>query len=207
MRWAALLGVLAAAALGGCSPQATPAGQPGASPTAEGSPGQPAAQLTAQPAEQAAPDDPHLRAEGRAFDPIAEDVGGPEVCDGRDGRETLETFDRAAWPGVGFAAGDAVLRCGSADGAGWRHIADRHTEDFGELSALVDAGWEDVAWFAIDRALEQPTRVEPYRDDIVNDDVLIEYVDGGQAERSWMVTVGVALGSGQIITSFPDGQR
>jgi len=71
----------------------------------------------------------------------------------------------------------------------------------------VDAEWEDVAVFAIDRALEQPTRVESYRDDIVNYDVLVEYVDGGQAERSWMVTVGVGLGSGQVITSFPDEQH
>ena len=92
--------------------------------------------------------------------------------------ETLETFDRAAWSQLGVAAGDAVLRCGNADGAGWRHIADGHTGDFGELAALVDAGWEDVAWFAIDRALERPTVVERYRDDIVNYDVLVDYVDG-----------------------------
>jgi len=156
---------------------------------------------------QQAPAGPHLIAEGRVFDAAADDVGGTEVCDGRAGRETLETFDRAAWPELDLPAGDADLTCGNADGAGWRHIADGHTGDFGELGELVDAGWEDVAWFAIDRALEQPTRVEPYRDDIVNYDVLVEYVDAGQVERSWVVTVGVGLGSGQIITSFPDEQR
>lgn len=203
MRWPALLGVLAAAALGGCSLQTTPNGQPGASPMAEGSSAPP----SGQPAQGSAPTGPHLRAEGRAFDPLAEDVGGTEVCDGREGRETLETFDRSAWPALGVAVGDAVLRCGTAGGAGWRHIADRHTDDFGELAALVGAGWEDVAWFAIDRALEQPTRVESYRDDIVNYDVLVEYVDGGRAQRSWMVTVGVGLDSWQVITSFPDEQR
>jgi hypothetical protein len=195
VRLAALLGVLAVAALGGCSPQLVPGDQPGSS-------------TDARPSEQSsAPSGPHLRAEGRAFDPVADDVRGTEVCDGRDGRETLETFDRAAWPALGVAAGEAVLRCGNADGAGWRHIADGHTGDFDELGALVGAGWEDVAWFAIDRALEQPTRVEPYRDDIVNYDVLVEHVEGGEVQRSWMVTVGVGLGSGQIITAFPDEQR
>lgn len=69
------------------------------------------------------------------------------------------------------------------------------------------AGWRHVAWFAIDRALEQPTQVEAYRDDIVNYDVLVERIDGGQVGRSWMVTVGFGLGSGQIITSFPDEQH
>lgn len=196
MRVAALLGVLAVAALGGCSPQLAPSGQPEPSPTSAPSPEQ-----------QPAPSGPHLSAEGRAFDPVIDDVGGTEVCDGRAGREALETFDRAAWPELGVAAGEAVLRCGNADGAGWRHIADGHTGDFGELASLVGAGWEDVAWFAIDRALEAPTAVERYRDDIVNYDVLVELVDQGQVERSWMVTVGVGIGSGQIITSFPDEQR
>ncbi|MGM1029234.1 MAG: hypothetical protein ACQEWM_05095 [Actinomycetota bacterium] len=195
MRWAALLGAIAVAALGGCSPQLGSYAQPGATSSAEGR------------SAESAPTGPHLRVAGHGFDPVAEDVGGTEVCDGRDGRETLEAFDRAAWPELDVAAGDAVLRCGHADGAGWRHIADGHTGDFDELAALVGAGWEDVAWFAIDRALEQPTVVERYRDDIVNYDVLVEYVDVGQVERSWMVTVGVGLGSGQIITSFPDEQR
>ena len=154
-----------------------------------------------------APDGPHLRAEGLVFDPIADDVDPDADCEGVAGRETLEVFDRAAWPALDVTAGDATMTCGNASGAGWRHIADGHTGDFGELADLVGAEWEDVAWFAIDRALEQPTRVEEYRDDIVNYDVLVEYVDGGEAERSWMVTVGVGLGSGHVITSFPDEQR
>lgn len=148
---------------------------------------------------------PHLRAEGLVFDPVAHDVDPDAECEGRAGREALAVLDRAAWPELGVAAGDAVVRCGSADGAGWRHIAEGHTGDFGELAELVGAGWEDVAWFAIDRALEQPTRVEEYRDDILNYDVLVEHVDAGEPTRSWMVTVGV--GSGQVITAFPDEQR
>ncbi|MFA4840682.1 MAG: hypothetical protein WC580_03130 [Agrococcus sp.] len=196
MRPAALLGALAVAALAGCSPLPSAPERTVAPPPTSG-----------ESAPQPAPEGPHLTAGGRAFDPAADDVGGTDVCDGRSGRETLETFDRSAWAALDVPAGDAILTCGNADGAGWRHIADRHTGDFGELSALVGAGWEDVAWFAIDRALEQPTRVEPYRDDIVNYDVLVEYVDGGRAERSWMVTVGVGLGSGRIITSFPDEQH
>ena len=158
-------------------------------------------------AEQPAPDGPHLVAEGRVFDPVADDVDPDADCEGVSGRDTLDTFDRAAWPGLDVAAGDARMTCGNASGSGWRHIADGHTGDFDELAQLVGAEWEDVAWFAIDRALEQPTRVEAYRDDIVNYDVLVEHVDGGQVERSWMVTVGVGLGSGQIITSFPDEQH
>ncbi len=187
----ALLGVLAVAALAGCTPQplADAGFEPDASP------------------QGAAPTGPHLTAEGRQLDPIADDVAGTEACDGRSGREALETFDRAGWPELDVAEGDAVLRCGNADGAGWRHIAAGHTVDFRELAALVGVGWEDVAWFAIDRALEQPTRVEPYRDDIVNYDVLVEHVDSGSVERSWMVTVGVGLGSGQVITAFPDEQH
>jgi hypothetical protein len=196
VRPAALLGALAVVALAGCSPlPSAPERTVAPLPTAAESAPQPAAE------------GPHLTAGGRVFDPVADDVGGTEVCEGRAGRETLETFDRAAWASLDLPAGGAELTCGNAEGAGWRHIADGHTGDFGELAALVGAGWEDVAWFAIDRALEEPTRVEPYRDDIVNYDVLVEYVDGGRAERSWMVTVGVGLGSGRIITSFPDEQR
>lgn len=152
-------------------------------------------------------DGPHLRAEGVAFDPVAHDVDPDAECEGRGGREALAVLDRAAWPELGVPAGDAVMRCGNADGAGWRHIADGHTGDFGELAELVGAEWEDVAWFAIDRALEQPTQVEEYREDILNYDVLVEHVDGGETTRSWMVTVGVGLGSGQVITAFPDEQR
>ena len=190
----ALLGVLVVAALAGCSPQLLPGGSAEPAPTASRS------------GQASAPTGPHLTAAGRWLDPIADDVGGTEGCDGRAGREALATFDRAAAPELGVAAGDATLTCGNADGAGWRHIADGHTGDFGELGGLVGAGWEDVAWFAIDLALEQPTRVEPYRDDIANYDVLVEYVDGGSVERSWMVTVGVGIGSGQVITAFPDEQ-
>ncbi|MGY3127581.1 hypothetical protein ACVWW9_001080 [Agrococcus sp. UYP33] len=190
----ALLGVLVVAALAGCSPQLLPDRSAEPAPTAS------------RPSEASAPTGPHLTAAGRWLDPIADDVGGTEVCDGRAGRDALATFDRAAAPELGVAAGDATLTCGNADGAGWRHIADGHTGDFGELGGLVGAGWEDVAWFAIDLALEQPTRVEPYRDDIANYDVLVEYVDGGSVERSWMVTVGVGIDSGQVITAFPDEQ-
>jgi hypothetical protein len=150
------------------------------------------------------PDGAHLRAEGAAFDPVAHDVDPDAECEGRAGRETLAVLDRAAWPALGVPAGDAILRCGAPEGAGWRHIADGHTGDFDELAELVGAGWEDVAWFAIDRALEQPTRVEEYRDDIVNYDVLVEHVDRGETTRAWMVTVGVGLGSEQVITAFPD---
>jgi hypothetical protein len=150
------------------------------------------------------PDGPHLRAEGVAFDPAAHDVEPEAECEGRAGRETLAVLDRAAWPELGVRGGDAILRCGTADGAGWRHIAGGHARDFAELAELVGAEWEHVAWFAIDRALEQPTRVEQYRDDIVNYDLLVEHVDGGGTTRSWMVTVGVGLGSGQVITAFPD---
>lgn len=188
----ALLAGAAVVALAGCS-TAGGLGAPSA-----GDPPQPPA---------AAPDRPHLVAEGLVLDPVAHDVDPDADCEGRAGRDELDAFDRAAWPALDVAAGEAVLTCGNAQGAGWRHIADGHTADFAELAELVDAGWEDVAWFAIDRALEQPTRVEAYRDDIVNYDVLVEYVADDRTERSWMVTVGVGLGSGTIITSFPDEQR
>lgn len=192
---AALLPVALLTGCGSLTPAATP--QPGA--TAAGT-------SQSESGDQQAADGPHLIASGRVFDPAADDVDPDDDCEGEAGRTAYEVFDRAAWPALDVTAGDATLTCGNASGAGWRHVADGHTGDFGELAELVDAEWEDVAVFAIDRALEQPTRVESYRDDIVNYDVLVEYVDGGQAERSWMVTVGVGLGSGQIITSFPDEQ-
>ncbi|MFJ6113935.1 hypothetical protein ACIQC8_07470 [Agrococcus sediminis] len=191
----ALAGLVLAVTLVGCS---TSALGPGPQPTATGS---------GTPGDASAPDGPHLTAEGRVFDPVADDVDPDGECEGEAGRETLELFDRAAWPELDVRAGEARMTCGNADGAGWRHIADGHTGDFDELAALIGAEWEDVAWFAIDRALEQPTRVEAYRDDIVNYDVLVEHVEDGEVQRSWMVTVGVGLGSGQIITAFPDEQR
>ena len=151
------------------------------------------------------PSGPSLQTAGMAFDPYRFDVDGVEVCDGLSGREPLEVFDRAGWPELGVAAGEATLTCGNADGAGWRHIADGHTGDFARLADEVGSSWEDVAWFAIDQALEAPTTVEAYRDDIVNYDVRVELVgDTGEVERAWIVTVGYGLSSSSIITSFPD---
>lgn len=148
---------------------------------------------------------PYLQTAGMVFDPYRFDVDGVEVCNGVAGRETLEVFDRAPWPELDVAAGEATLTCGNADGAGWRHIADGHTGDFARLADEVGSSWEDVAWFAIDQALEAPTRVEAYRDDIVNYDVRLELVgDTGEVERAWIVTVGYGLSSSSIITSFPD---
>lgn len=153
----------------------------------------------------AASDGPTLQTASATFDPVADDVEGTEACDGRAGREALEVFDRAAWPQLDVVAGEATLTCGNADGAGWRHIADGHTGDFGQLADEVGSSWEDVAWFAIDQALEAPTTVEAYRDDIVNYDVRLELVgDTGDVERAWIVTVGYGLSSSSIITSFPD---
>lgn len=198
---AALAVLLGCSVLTGCVVLATgsPSGQPSAPSGEQSSP--------ADSQGGTAPDGPHLTANGRAFDPVADDVDPDADCEGVSGRDAWEVFDRAAWPDLDVPAGEATLTCGNASGAGWRHIADGHTGDFGELGDEVGAGWEDVAWFAIDRALEQPTRVESYRDDIVNYDVLVELVDGGQVERSWMVTVGVGLGTGNVITAFPDEQR
>lgn len=148
---------------------------------------------------------PSLQTAAMVFDPYRFDVDGVEACDGLAGREALEVFDRSGWPELGVAAGEATLTCGNADGAGWRHIADGHAGDFAELAHEVGASWEDVAWFAIDQALETPTSVEEYRDDIVNYDVRIELVgDTGEVERAWIVTVGYGLTSSSIITSFPD---
>lgn len=150
---------------------------------------------------------PVLVAQGMAFDPVSHDVEPDEDCEGIAGRETLETFDRAAWPELDVPAGEAIMTCGNAQGAGWRHIADGHTGDFTELAQPIGSDWEDVAWFAIDRALEQPTRVEEYRDDIVNYDVLVELLEDGEVTRSWIVTVGVGLRTTQVITAFPDEQQ
>ena len=160
----------------------------------------------ADPQQSAAvPDGPTLQTASATFDPVADDVAGTEACDGVGGREALEVFDRAAWPQLDVAAGEATLTCGNADGAGWRHIADGHTGDFARLADEVGSSWEDVAWFAIDQALEAPTTVEAYRDDIVNYDVRVELVgDTGEVERAWIVTVGYGLSSSSIITSFPD---
>lgn len=158
-------------------------------------------------AQSATADGPHLVVAGLIFDPIADDVDPDAACDGVAGREALEVFDRAPWPELDVPPGSATMTCGNASGAGWRHIADGHTGDFDELADPVGAQWEDVAWFAIDRALEEPTRVEAYRDDIVNYDVLVELVDDERVERSWMVTVGFGLGTEQIITAFPDEQH
>ncbi|SDS10600.1 hypothetical protein [Agrococcus carbonis] len=192
-RVAALL-LTSAVAVSGCA-VVGPAGQGSAEPAPASSP----------TASGAAPDGPHLVAEGLVFDAAAHDVDPDGDCEGVSGRERWESFDRAAWPALDVPAGSATLTCGNASGAGWRHIADGHTGDFGELADPIGASWEDVAVFAIDRALEQPTRVEPYRDDIVNYDVLVELV-GADEPRSWMVTVGVGLGTGQVITAFPDEQ-
>ena len=153
-------------------------------------------------------DDPYLIANSIRFDPVAHDVEDESVCDGIPGSEILERFDRANADELEVQPGEALMTCGHPDGAGWRHIADGHTEDFGDIAALVDSSWEDVAWFAIDRALEDPDQISMYRDDIANFIVLLEYVGtSGEVELEWQVVVGVGLTSGKIITSFPRDPR
>lgn len=148
---------------------------------------------------------PYLTAGGQIFDPVEHDVENPEEACGNDaGRTELEAFDRVEWPELDLEAGEGIMTCGNAQGAGFRHIADGHTDDYGEIADLVGADWEDVAWFAIDMALEAPTSVEVYRDDIVNYLVQLEYVnEDGDIEQSWSVVVGVGLETDRIITSFP----
>ena len=148
---------------------------------------------------------PHLTAAGEVFDPAAHDVDNPdEACGNDPGRTEIEEFDRAPWPDLNLDAGVGIMTCGNAQGAGFRHIADGHVDDFGEIADLVDADWEDVAWFAIDMALEEPSDVYLYRDDIVNYLVELHYVDSvGDIQQSWTVVVGVGLETAQIITSFP----
>lgn len=142
------------------------------------------------------------------FDPIAHDVEDESVCDGMPGREILERFDRADDADLALESGEALMTCGHADGAGWLHIADGHTEDFGEIADLVHSSWEDIAWFSIDQALEDPDDVYMYRDDIANFVVLVEFVGAdGDVEQQWQVVVGVGLTSDNIITSFPRNPR
>ena len=150
----------------------------------------------------------YLIANGTVFDPVAHDVDDTSICDGEPGRTILEEFDRASWGAFDLPAGDALMTCGHANGAGWLHIADGHTGDYGEIADLVDSSWEDVAWFAIDQALQEPTKVEQYSEDIANYLVLLEYVgDDGEVEQAWNVVVGVGLTSEKIITSFPRDLR
>lgn len=148
-----------------------------------------------------------LTDEDVAFDP-AVDVPGTEVCDGLAGREELEQFDRAGWSEFGIADGVAIMTCGNAEGAGWRHIADGHVGDFGELADYFGVGWEDVAWWSIQQALADPDEVEMYRDDIANYLIEIELYDTETDElvTSWEVTVGVGLSTWNVITAFPDEQ-
>lgn len=153
-------------------------------------------------------DGPYLVANDVRFDPVAHDVDDETVCEGMPGTEVLERFDRADSAELNLESGEALMTCGHPDGAGWRHIADGHTDDFGEIAELVESSWEDVAWFAIDRALEDPTEVVMYRDDIANFIVLLAYVGlSGEVEQQWQVVVGVGLTTDKIITSFPRNPR
>ncbi|HIY67119.1 MAG TPA: hypothetical protein H9830_12690 [Candidatus Agrococcus pullicola] len=154
------------------------------------------------------PDGSYLVANELIFDPVQHDVEDQSVCNGLPGEEVLERFDRADAAELNLAPGEALMTCGHADGAGWRHIADGHTDDFGEIAELVDSSWEDVAWFVIDRALERPSDVVLYREDIANFIVLLEYVgESGDVEQQWEIVVGVGLTSDKIITSFPRNPR
>ncbi|MGO3648073.1 hypothetical protein [Agrococcus casei] len=164
-----------------------------------------ASESPTEAADQTSIEGPHLVAAGQVFDPVAHDVDNPEEACGSDaGRTELAEFDRVEWPDLGIDGGVGVMTCGNAAGAGFRHIADGHTGDFGEIADLVDSSWEDVAWFAIDMALEAPSEVEMYRDDIANYLIVLEYVDeGGEVVQSWPVVVGVGLDTDHIITSFP----
>lgn len=60
----------------------------------------------------------------------------------------------------------AYLDCGMVndDGDehafGYRHIKDRHQDDWQSWASRVGRGWQDLAGWAIDGALENPSKVE-----------------------------------------------
>jgi hypothetical protein len=99
----------------------------------------------------------------------------------------------------------AVLRCGD-DKFGYRHIADKHGQQWADLAVYTGGPWQSLADFAITQTLTVPQPGYPrfnagkntwsYKSPLQIKD------SQGQVRVTYWVIVGVAAQDGKVLTSF-----
>lgn len=72
--------------------------------------------------------------------------------------KTVRTFKRSAVTSPKVAAGNTLMKCGNAK-YGYRHIKDRHLNDWNSLAAITGSNWRDFADWAINQCLAYPGQV------------------------------------------------
>jgi hypothetical protein len=122
-------------------------------------------------------------------------------CAGHSSRYLIWTYERDG----GGPGDDAYLRCGSS-GWGLRHIERDHESDWYEYAVLVAADWEDIADYAIEQTLANPSSVR-YRPSTdtwrFRGPIEIRNLFG-EVVAEFVTRVVVADNSENIITAFPE---
>ena len=140
--------------------------------------------------------------------PIAGAQSGapPWAACGRTDPETKVAKTYPVQPPIGGPARTyAVLQCGN-DKYGYRHIADKHGQEWSDLAVLTGGPWQSLADFAITQTLTVPQPGYPQYDAGRNtwtykSPLQIKDRDG-QARATYWVVIGVAAQDGKVLTGF-----
>jgi hypothetical protein len=99
----------------------------------------------------------------------------------------------------------AVLLCGN-DRYGYRHIADKHGQEWADLAVLTGGPWQSLADFAITQTLTVPQPGYPQYNPGANTWTYkspLQIKDQeGQVRATYWVVVGVAAQDGKVLTGF-----
>ncbi|MGH3520677.1 MAG: hypothetical protein ACRDQ7_25550, partial [Haloechinothrix sp.] len=117
-----------------------------------------------------------------------------------DKMKRVSTYRRAAGPQI--AAGEAYLRCGN-DKWGYRHIANRHGQDWQNVATMIGSNWRDLCDFAIAETLKVPGSVTYNQDDNTWLYIAPLEIKNSRGEVIRRYQAKVAIGNGKnILTAF-----
>jgi hypothetical protein len=127
-------------------------------------------------------------------------------------QKVARTFDqrsKATGGGYTIPYGNTYLRCGDSDW-GYRHVFDRHMQDWKNKAALVNNNWRDTADFGIAWALYDPDKTL-YRasNDTFCYSRLIHLVNKktGREVGHYYANVAVSRIYHNVITAYPKGKQ
>ncbi|MBB6119009.1 hypothetical protein [Nocardiopsis algeriensis] len=146
-------------------------------------------------------EDYYVEINGVEYRPSQERSQTWAACGARDDSHKLvRTFTKNGGP----SGKSAYLKCGS-QGWGYRHIKDRHMDDWNNIAAQIGDNWRSFADFAIEQILIAPESVS-YRagNDTYAFTAPVQIRDGdGNVVRTYRPVVSVANESRNIITAYP----
>lgn len=96
------------------------------------------------------------------------------------------------------------LRCGSEEKFGYRHIKDKHMQDWENLANRVNGNWRSFVSFAIQPSLESPVKAcHGSRNDILYYGMIELRNSNGLIGKRYYPRIAVGNATNDIVTAFP----